>query len=414
MEVLGAARLEDEIAHGFGLAAMIGGAVAGALIGAAVVAATAATGGLAAVIIAGSTAAGGLSMYQIVKGISTIFNLPEPSTGKLDRGSPDVFINNRPAMRAGEDVASSCSGLPINHTPWPFPTTIAEGSKTVLINNKPAARLTSKMGCGAHIKTGSPDVFIGGPTERTGFVWDLEEWVHTGLEVLGLAALVGGGIYAALAGVASLAAFAIITGGTMAGMEGLKQLGDRLGPGYGDLLQGVAGMALLAASPKIANMGKTSIDRNTISNLVSEGKISEARDVLAPIVDKGDVKGIVNRLDVGGVPKDKGAFWSGDKEGASAAAAADGKVIMEETKGGKVIDDWDYMAQKMPWEDGGKNVWGGVSENYAKGLEGEVTVYQTPDAAAKGGGYTFKTHEEPIMLENQKNGVVTDITYKIL
>ena len=57
---------------------------------------------------------------------------------------------------------------------------------------KPAARLQSKMVCGAHIKTGSQDTFIGGPTERVAFVLDLEEWLHTGLEALGLAALAGG------------------------------------------------------------------------------------------------------------------------------------------------------------------------------------------------------------------------------
>ncbi|MBA1380253.1 hypothetical protein FHK92_21010 [Pseudomonas brassicacearum subsp. neoaurantiaca] len=34
---------------------------------------------------------------------------------------------------------------------------IVEGSATVLINGKPAARLHSKMVCGAHIKSGSPN-----------------------------------------------------------------------------------------------------------------------------------------------------------------------------------------------------------------------------------------------------------------
>ena len=38
------------------------------------------------------------------------------------------------------------------------------------------------MVCGAHIKTGSQNTFIGGPTERVAFVLDLEEWLHTGLE----------------------------------------------------------------------------------------------------------------------------------------------------------------------------------------------------------------------------------------
>ncbi|WP_259764868.1 PAAR domain-containing protein, partial [Pseudomonas protegens] len=163
MDMLAAARLGDEIAHGFGVAAMVAGAVVGALIGAAVVAATVATGGVAIAIIAGSVAAGGLSMFQIAKGLSTIFNLPEPSTGVLVEGSFNVYINLRNAMRAGQDHSSSCSGLPMNHPIWPFPVLIAEGSAKVTINGKPAARLQSKMVCGAHIKTGSENTFIGGP-----------------------------------------------------------------------------------------------------------------------------------------------------------------------------------------------------------------------------------------------------------
>ena len=139
MDAQAAAQLGDDIAHGYGLAAMIAGAVAGAIIGAAVVAATAANGGLAAVILAGSIAAGGVSMFQVVKGLTTLFDLPEPATGALIRGSPNVFINLRNAMRAGEDVSTSCSGFPAGHPYWPSPVTIAEGSATVYLNGKPAA-----------------------------------------------------------------------------------------------------------------------------------------------------------------------------------------------------------------------------------------------------------------------------------
>jgi len=255
MDAQAAARLGDEIAHGFGVAAMIGGAVAGALIGAAVVAATVATGGVALAIMAGSIAAGGLSMFQIVKGLSTIFNLPEPTTGALIRGSFDVYINSRNAMRAGEDVSACCSGLPLNHPLWPFPVLIAEGSATVYINGNPAARLHSKMVCGAHIKTGSENTFIGGPTVSVAFVLDIEGWVHTGLEALGLIAAGAGLVLAAMAGAAALAGFVVIGGAIMGGMALLGDLGDRLGPGYRDLLQGVAGMALLGLGPKMAKLG---------------------------------------------------------------------------------------------------------------------------------------------------------------
>ncbi|MGR4972171.1 PAAR domain-containing protein [Pseudomonas sp. LARHCG127] len=256
MDAQAAARLGDEIAHGFGLAAMVAGAVAGALIGAAVVAATVATGGVALAIMAGSIAAGGLSMFQIVKGLSTIFNLPEPTTGALIMGSFNVYINDRNAMRAGEDVSSSCTGLPMNHPIWPFPVLIAEGSATVFINGKPAARLHSKMVCGAHIKTGSPNTFIGGPTVSVAFVLDLEGWMHSGLEVLGLLAAGAALVMAAMAGIAVLVEFVVVGGLIVGGMELLGDLGDRLGPGYRDLLQGVAGMAMLGLSPKMAKAAK--------------------------------------------------------------------------------------------------------------------------------------------------------------
>jgi uncharacterized Zn-binding protein involved in type VI secretion len=258
MDAQAAARLGDEIAHGFGVAAMIAGAVAGALIGAAVIAATVATGGLAVVIMAGSIAAGGLSMFQIVKGLCTIFNLPEPTTGKLLMGSFNVYINGLNAMRAGEDIASSCTGLPLNHPMWPFPVLIAEGSATVFINGKPAARLHSKMVCGAHIKSGSPNTFIGGPTLSVAFVLDIEGWMHTGLETLGLLAAGGALILAGMAGLAVLAEFVLVGGLVLGGMALLGDLGDRLGPGYRDLLQGVAGMALLGLGAKLAKPKVTS------------------------------------------------------------------------------------------------------------------------------------------------------------
>jgi uncharacterized Zn-binding protein involved in type VI secretion len=273
MDAQAAARLGDDIAHGYGVAAMLAGAVAGAIIGAAVIAATAVTGGLAAVILAGAVAAGGLSMFQVVKGLSTIFDLPEPTTGSLIRGSPNVFVNLRNAMRAGEDVSTSCTGFPAGHPFWPFPVTIAEGSATVYINGKPAARLTSKMTCGAHIKSGSEDTFIGGPTLRVEFVLDIEGWMHTGLEALGLIAAGAALVLAAMAGVAALLTGIGVGVSIYGGMELLGDLGDRLGPGYRDLLQGVAGLALLGAGPKMASL---SAERNA-ARLASETQLLETR-----------------------------------------------------------------------------------------------------------------------------------------
>jgi uncharacterized Zn-binding protein involved in type VI secretion len=275
MDAQAAARLGDEIAHGFGLGAMIVGAVAGALIGAAVLIATTATGGAALAIMAGSIAMGGISTSQIFKGLSTMYSMPEPKTGVLSQGSPNVFINGRNAMRAGDDFALSCTGLPLNHPYWPFKVLIAEGSAKFYINGKPAARVQSKMVCGAHVAVGSHNTFIGGPTVSVAFVLDVEAWVHTGLEALGLVAVGAAAVLAAMFGVAALTGFVLIGTAVMGGMALLGELGDRLGPGYRDLLQGIAGMALLGMGPKIALNGRPK------PVVVAEGKVGNSvfRDV---------------------------------------------------------------------------------------------------------------------------------------
>lgn len=267
-----AARVGDEVAHGFGFTAAIAGAVAGALIGGAVLAATAVTGGAAVVILLGATAGGGLSTLQIVKGLGAIFNWPEPTTGRLAQGSPNVFINRRAAVRASDDAASSCTGLAFNHPMWPFQVTVAEGSATVYINGKPAARVGSRLMCGAHIKTGSDNTFIGGATECVAFVLDVESWIKTGLEVLGLVALGTAALLAASVGAAALATLAVAGVAVMGGMALLGDLGDRLGSGYRDLLQGVAGVVLLGAGARVSR----GIDRSK-PEVVAKGKVSEVR-----------------------------------------------------------------------------------------------------------------------------------------
>jgi uncharacterized Zn-binding protein involved in type VI secretion len=211
-------------------------------------------------------------MFQIVKGLSTIFKLPEPTTGVLIRGSFDVYINSRNAMRAGADVSAVCSGQPMNHPVWPFPVLIAEGSATVYINGKPAARLQSKMVCGAHIKSGSENTFIGGPTLAVAFVLDLEGWMHTGLETLGLLAAGGALVLAAMAGLAALGTALLVGATAWGGMALLGELGDRLGPGYRDLLQGVAGMALLGMGPKLAKLGKPNAAKTTAGEELGAAK----------------------------------------------------------------------------------------------------------------------------------------------
>jgi uncharacterized Zn-binding protein involved in type VI secretion len=293
MDALGAARMGDEIAHGAGILGMLAGAVVGAVVAVAVVAVVAATGGLAVVIFAAAIAGGALAANQILKGLKTIFQLPDPTTGMLASGSHNVLTNSRPAARATLDFAAGCSGgcFPfITHPPLPpfIQIPIAEGAKKVTINSMPAARITMQMTCGAFIKTASDNVFIGGPTARTEFVWDITGWLETGFTWLGMAALGGAAILAVLAGTAAVVTLAAAVVVGFAAIEGLGMLGDMIGPGYRDLFQGVAGMGLLFAGPKMAGTPQYNLGRNAQEILaLPKGKRPDPSTYLTrPYVDR--------------------------------------------------------------------------------------------------------------------------------
>ena len=76
-------------------------------------------------------------------------------------GSPDVFVNNQPALRVTDTgVHMTCCGS----NTW----VAMKGSNSVLINNQPAHRLFDfDMHCGGpgFMIEASPDVFVGDGTE---------------------------------------------------------------------------------------------------------------------------------------------------------------------------------------------------------------------------------------------------------
>jgi uncharacterized Zn-binding protein involved in type VI secretion len=83
---------------------------------------------------------------------------PHPAIGPAVQGSPDVLVNNRPALRVGDQgIHAACCGPNM----W-FAT---QGSATVLINNMPAHRMGDQdQHCGGvgTLIEGSPDVIVGG------------------------------------------------------------------------------------------------------------------------------------------------------------------------------------------------------------------------------------------------------------
>lgn len=85
---------------------------------------------------------------------------PHSATGPAIIGSPDVLVNNRPALRLGDmGIHAACCG--------PNTWVAVQGSATVLINGKPAHRLGDMdVHCGGpgNLIEGSADVFVGDET----------------------------------------------------------------------------------------------------------------------------------------------------------------------------------------------------------------------------------------------------------
>ncbi|HEY7954800.1 MAG: PAAR domain-containing protein [Polyangia bacterium] len=83
---------------------------------------------------------------------------PHPAVGPAIVGSPNVLVNNLPALRLGDNgIHAVCCG--------PNTWTAVKGSATVMINNKPAHRMgDTDQHCGGvgQLIEGSPTVIVGG------------------------------------------------------------------------------------------------------------------------------------------------------------------------------------------------------------------------------------------------------------
>jgi hypothetical protein len=156
-------------------------------------------------------------------------------------------------------------------------------------------------------------------------------------------------------------------------------------------------------------------DRERVAQLSKEGKIREAKDILQPYVDaaknaknpaekQAAMDAIIARLDVTS-GKEK-MFWSGDKELARKVAAQKGKIILEETPGGKVVDGWDDLNNAFTWNvtdmpPHGWDFWGDISAEYSKGAVGEADVIQNVKKFPSGGD-TWRGREWPTIVDERK------------
>ena len=246
-----AARIQDPVEHGLGMLGMAAGILAGALIGAAMVG----TGGLlAVVVVAGAAAAGGLAGEKIAGGLSQILHIGGIETGHIRiQTSPDTNIGHRAAARAKLDAAK-CWGL-LHHFPKDA-SRIAQGSDSVFINGQPAARVGDKLECNADIKHGEDTVIIGGGTATVLEISDWETIAHNILVgVVLVTAVIGLGVVAVGLATGALCVTAVATdfaimAGFAAGSQLAQAIGDKIGPGWGDVLSGAtdfAGMGFFAA-----------------------------------------------------------------------------------------------------------------------------------------------------------------------
>ncbi|MEM0325112.1 MAG: PAAR domain-containing protein [Candidatus Aenigmatarchaeota archaeon] len=72
-----------------------------------------------------------------------------------DQGSPNVFVNGKPAHRVGDHWVTHCC-LASCHD-----GTASSGSGTVFVNGKPICRVGDSVSCGSTMAQGSPNVFAG-------------------------------------------------------------------------------------------------------------------------------------------------------------------------------------------------------------------------------------------------------------
>lgn len=71
-------------------------------------------------------------------------------------GSPNVFINGRPAHRLGDAWASH--GCPVHGA---HGGVLTGGSASVFVNGRPLGRVGDSVSCGSTAAEGSPNVFAG-------------------------------------------------------------------------------------------------------------------------------------------------------------------------------------------------------------------------------------------------------------
>lgn len=237
-----AARAGDDIGHSGALAGMILGTLVGGAI--------AALGGIAAgaLMVAGIGASClGIGVLLIGASLAVGFLAGEVATGVRDgiaggmaanmtkkgvitTGSPDVFINGKPAAIATDSmVACDDDGS----------QQMAEGSSRVYINGLPAARIGDRTTCDAKVMTGSGNVRIGGDPEQTlPITPEVPEWLYKVSDLTLLFAGLAGGWGGAAGKVGAV-------GKLFSKLPGISKIG-RIACRFGAMLTAIAAGGIIA------------------------------------------------------------------------------------------------------------------------------------------------------------------------
>src|SRR5690606_31178116 len=160
---------------------------------------------------------------------------------------------------------------------------------------------------------------------------------------------------------------------------------------------------------------ESSAARKAGNTALADAKLAEARNILRPHIPKGpddSWDGVIDRLDVQ-APKDGAVFWSGNQARAQQYAESIGGTTLEGTPGGNVINGWDEI-NKLPWDSKGGpppwsgDLWSGVSDKFANGAIGKVSVVQPPQKLWDQGTGWHNT-EKNIIKKRLVNGSVSNI-----
>ncbi|MCI2292176.1 PAAR domain-containing protein, partial [Enterobacter sp. I4] len=237
-----AARVDDDIGHSGALAGMIAGTIVGGLIAAAggILAGAMFIAGLGAsclgvgVLLVGASLAVGYYTGELATAardsIADAGASSMTKKGVITSGSPNVFINGKPAALA-TDSTVDCSDDGSQQ--------MAEGSKRVSINSQPASRIGDRTTCDAKVMTGSDNVIIGGDPQQTLPIQsEVPEWLYKVSDLTLLFAGLLGGWGGAAGKVGALSKLL----GKIPGINKLARIACRAGT----LMTGVAAAGIIA------------------------------------------------------------------------------------------------------------------------------------------------------------------------